>query len=513
MTSHSPGSNAAATSETTSSRIVRTLRHALAYGIGYSASTVTGFLLVPLYLQVLSRSEFGILALLTVTVTVASEVFSLGVSSALFRSYFDYEHEEGRRNVVTTAFVIVAAAALVLLVGGVATAGRTSDLLFDTERYANHLRLVSVIASLRLVRSIPFSTYRARQRSKEWAVANVSFSAVKLTLTVLFLLALDMGIIGILVADLIAETMLCLYLFSRSFTDLTGRFRRAEAQRLLAYGLPLGVMGLVTLAMSAADKYMLQAFGGAEDVGVYDLGQKFALLIMFFLITPFKLVWQPMSLELLGKSGAKEYYSASLTGFLYLMSVAVVALSIFAGDVLHAVAPAPYQSARSVVLPLALVAVIQGLLVFASFGLSVARRTDVLAAVNAAGAFVNVGLNLILIPRWGIRGAAAAAFCGWAAILFLDAKLSSRHVAIHIAWSRVGVVVVSIAGVLLAGSALDAAAIPLWLSLVAKASLTAVFTVLAARVLFGRERSRRLLHVAELLKGRTVPIPAADVQG
>lgn len=506
MTELESGLGPVAVTESTTSRIAITLRHAFAYGIGYSASTVTGLLLVPVYLRVLSTSEFGILALLTVTLGVVSEVFSLGVSSALFRSYFDYEEDEGRRNVVKTALVLVAVAAFILLFGGVLTAAWISHLLFNTERYAMALRLVFLIATLRLLRSIPFSIYRARQRSKEWASANLSFSLVKLTLTLGLLLGVDLRIVGVLLADLLAEALLCAYLFTRSSTDLAGRFRRAEAKKLLAYGLPLGLVGMLTLVISAADKYLLQAFAGPEEVGIYDLAQKFALLIMFFLITPFKLVWQPMSLEIMRRPGAQGYYAATLSGFLCVMAVALVGLSIFATDILGAVAPAPYQAAASVVFLLGLVMVIQGLLVFASFGLAVARRTDVLAIVNVVGAGANIGLNLLLIPQFGIKGAASASLFSWGVILFLDARLSSRHVSMPVEWIRVGAVIVAIVGSVLAGMVFDAAHFPLWLSLALKSSLTFAFAVLAALLLLGREHSRRLLRLRDLLRTAAVPI-------
>ncbi|HSF23562.1 MAG TPA: oligosaccharide flippase family protein, partial [Blastocatellia bacterium] len=76
-----------------------------------------GLVLVPVYSKYLRANEFGVLALLTVTLTLVTIVLKFGLNHAFFRHYYDTEDEAHRRRIVgsTLVFLTLSSAALVAI--------------------------------------------------------------------------------------------------------------------------------------------------------------------------------------------------------------------------------------------------------------------------------------------------------------------------------------------------------------------------------------------------------------
>jgi O-antigen/teichoic acid export membrane protein len=87
-------------------------------------------------------------------------------------------------------------------------------------------------------------------------------------------------------------------------------------------------------------------------------------------------------------------------------------------------APAFYPAA-SVVPVILLAFFFQGVYHFMVGPLFYFKRTSLLPVINIAGAAVNIGLNFLLIPRYGIQGAAGSALASFV-LLALLAYLSGR---------------------------------------------------------------------------------------
>src|SRR5207244_659757 len=77
-------------------RLREAASHTMVYGLGSIAQRLLGFVLIPLYTRYYSADIYGVLTLVTLAGTVAGTFFYFGGSSALSRSYYDYEDPEER---------------------------------------------------------------------------------------------------------------------------------------------------------------------------------------------------------------------------------------------------------------------------------------------------------------------------------------------------------------------------------------------------------------------------------
>ena len=81
------------------------LSHGIIYTLSSAIQASAGFILLPFYGKYLSPSDFGVFSLIQMISVFFSTIFFFGVSTALTRSYYDYQKREERQKVFNTAFL------------------------------------------------------------------------------------------------------------------------------------------------------------------------------------------------------------------------------------------------------------------------------------------------------------------------------------------------------------------------------------------------------------------------
>lgn len=186
------------------------------------------------------------------------------------------------------------------------------------------------------------------------------------------------------------------------------RTMRMPVREVLAFSLPLLTTDLVFVAMTSLDAMLLGYYGSATDVAALRAVQPTASLNHLVLST-FGILFTPMASRLFARGEHRALNSAywQMAAWMTVLSFPVFAVTFaFARPVTVALFGGRYEG--SAVL-LAILAV--GYYCNASFGpngviLSTYDRVRSLVVVNLAALALNVGVNLLLIPRFGPLGAA-----------------------------------------------------------------------------------------------------------
>jgi O-antigen/teichoic acid export membrane protein len=108
-----------------------------------------------------------------------------------------------------------------------------------------------------------------------------------------------------------------------------------------------------------------------------------------------------------------------------------------------------------VVAPLAFGAALFAGYIVVSIGIGRARRTGFNWVVTGTAAAVDLGLNAILVPEYGMEGAAAAALVAFAVLFAFMSAHAQRIYPVPYQWRRVGTALAAAAALTVAGKALD----------------------------------------------------------
>src|SRR5262249_9455190 len=280
----------------------------MVYGLGQILSSLASFLLLPVYTRHLSPGDYGYIAILDLTAGVLGILIGSGISAALTRYHFDVEDEGVRDQVWWTGLSIVTLLASVLIVPAWLWREELAEWTLGPTggRGGWYYSLVLPTIWCAALGQV-LQTYL---RVRKWSGLFVGFSVVRLlsniALNVYFLVVLGRGVEGILLGNLLAGATMTLALLLL-FVASRGRFAFARplAGQLMAFGAPLVVTALLSLAMHQANRLFLRMFVGMDQVGIYSLACQIGQGVNSLYLLPFGMIWPVFAYEIAHRPDAK----------------------------------------------------------------------------------------------------------------------------------------------------------------------------------------------------------------
>ena len=442
-------------------RVTNLFRNLAIYGVGDVATSLVSLLLLPVYTRYLTPSDYGVIAMLLTIEAVAKITFRWGVDTAFMRLYYDCPDQPARQRLASTIFFFLLAANGSLLIAGVASATWLSEGIIGTPQYAVLVGLVLANTFVVGFYFMPFQVLRIRERPAEFIVLSFARSAGTLLARLVLVIGAGMGVTGVVVADVIVTAIFTVVL-SRWFAPLIRPvFSWRVIRDALGFGLPRIPHGIAHQVIGLADRYFLNAYGTLRDVGLYSIGASFGLALKLFL-SAFEYAWTPFFLEVMRERDAKRIYSTVSTYALALLVLLVAGLCAIAQDLVRFFTREQFHQAAVATPWIALGVMFQGVYLVGSIGLIITKRTTVYPLSTGVAAAVSLTANVLLIPRYGLLGAAWANTIAYATRAVATVGASWHFYPIRYEWSRLArIAVAGSSGYLAASRVVPVAMAPL----------------------------------------------------
>ena len=449
-------------------KIKTLVSHVIVYGLGNSGSRLLGFLLIPLYTRYLTPADYGILALVNVFSQVLFIVMSMGQGTSVFRTYFTHDDPERRNAVITTSLSLILGLSFPVGLVAIALANPLASLLVGTPGYASWVALGVAGMAFKTLLRLPFAVLRAREESRRYALSSSAQTLVSLGLTLMFVAGLHLGGRGVLLSQLLAELVICVYLLPVTLRGLRPKFSRDDAVDLLGYGLYQIPTALLSSLLQMSDRFFLRHFATLEAVGLYALGFRLGE-VLSYAMWAFTLAWQPFIFANRKHQEAPTLFARVTTYYVALMAFLWLALSLLAEEVVRIMARPAYHEAYRVVPWVAGAFFFQSIAYVTSVGIDLYRKVQYRPVIIGVAAGANLGLNAILVPPYGMMGAAVAATVSFGLWFLLQALVSSRLYPVPYEYGRLARLAVIGGGLYLAGTVIPWG--PLWAAVTGKALL------------------------------------------
>ena len=240
-----------------------------------------------------------------------------------------------------------------------------------------------------------------------------------------------------------------------------GRFEPRRLKAYAAYGLPLSLSLVMSLALATTDRFVLAAYMNEASVGAYHAGYSLSNRTLDVLFIWLGMAGGPAAVAALERGGVEALRRTALD---QARLMALIAVPASAGLALVAqplcalmVGPALAGRAAAVTPWVALSALFSGATTYYFHtAFTLGRRTRLLLAAMAVPAVLNLVLVLLLTPRYGLNGAVWATAASYAIGLLASALLGRRALALPIPWATLAKVAVAVGGMALAVAALPA---------------------------------------------------------
>jgi O-antigen/teichoic acid export membrane protein len=366
----------------------------------------------------LGPSDFGILSYVLAIATFLVALSRLGMDAVLVRELVQFP--ENKLRLLGTAFWLMAACGVIsylIVIGALYTFSEKSEL----SKYIAVISISAVFTAFSCIDYLFQSQLRAKYSTICKSAGLLITSAIKVAMVLL-----GCSTFSFVIAYLFDSVILALFFLVAAKENRIGNFfacfDQKIAKTLLKSAWPMVVTAVSMVLFMRIDQVMIKEYLGPRELGIYSAALK---LYEAWATLPYMLTLSliPAISRLKQKEEAVYYKGLSriLALVVWSSGIAVILSSIFGGWLIRMTFGDEYGDASS------LINVLMATGVFAAMGNVSARYFNIermeikIASRTVVAAIINIGLNYILIPMYGVMGAAVATLtCAFIAYYLLD---------------------------------------------------------------------------------------------
>lgn len=424
------------------------------YGISSVAARFLNFLLVPYLTRILTPDGYGVVTDLYALIPFALVVLTMGLESGYFRFAGKSAGDAEKRTVFANAWGAVSLAALVFFSLVLLFNGQLAEAM----RYGDHpsyVWMTGAIIAIDVFLAIPFARLREQGRAGRFVFVRVVSVVVNVLFCLFFYSILPslaessevfaaiydpgFGAGYVLVANLIAS-FVTIFLLIPSCGRVVPRISRKVLGPIMIYSMPLLISGIAGTANEYIDRQMIK-YLMPEDMALGALAQfgavsRLAVVLVLFL-QMYRMGAEPYFLGSFRKDDFVKLNAEAMK--YYLIAAIAIFLGITLFTDLFALILGPAMREGVPLLPVILLSnIMTGIVFNLSFWYKQMCKTKFAIVVTGTGLVFTVVFNILLVPVFGIWGAAIARLVCETIMVLVSYVLNRRYCPTPYELGRIG---------------------------------------------------------------------------
>lgn len=288
-----------------------------------------------------------------------------------------------------------------------------AERIFNEPQLANPLRVFAFALPFYTLVTVTASSARALRRIDCDVAISQLFRPLLTLLAAGVSVLLGYRLMGVVTGFLVSAVLaagLGIYLLHQLFPELSsGPKARYETKTLLPYSLTVLLVGLSNLLIMRVDRIMLGILGSAEDVGIYEAAATLAMQATLFL-SSFNAIFAPTIADLFHQRRMDELEALfKITAkWIFTLTLPVGLAFVLFARPLMALFGAGFSTGAPVLIGLGVAQLVNAGVGSVGFMLTMTGRQKFELANTLSLGGLNVLLNFVLIPKYGVLGAGIA---------------------------------------------------------------------------------------------------------
>jgi O-antigen/teichoic acid export membrane protein len=406
---------------------------------GFGLAQLLGFVTFPILTRALTKEQYGVMSLVNTTMLLAVAVSKAGLSNGIIRFYKEYSAAPEKMTIFSSTVLIRGLIfSLVSVFLYLAVIPVLSRYLKMNGNYVICFAVMACFLFIHPLNMIVTNFLRASGKTIFLNAVNLISAGVSAALSLLLLLYFIRELYGYFIGVIIGEFAVAAILFSwffKRYKVIPGRVSGGLAVQLIKFGLPLLFSECAFLVLSYVDRYLIVAYYDEAVLGLYSAGYNVAMYIANILMFSISYAIVPIYVDIYdgeGREKTEAFLQKSLNYLLIVLIPICFGYLAVSKDLFITLASEKYASAATFS-PVILI----GTIVFAlnsifNAGLYLAKRTMTMLSVMLLAVAVNVFMNILLLPAYGVLGAAISTLVPCVMVIFLNGFLSYKYIRIKI---------------------------------------------------------------------------------
>ncbi|SHF15752.1 lipopolysaccharide biosynthesis protein [Clostridium fallax] len=381
------------------------LKIGLVYVIGQLLSKAISFIMLPIYTRELGAMEFGKLSLADTVMDFISVFLIVTIFSGYTRFYRDYKKEDRgrlRNTAITFAIFLLVIDILFFLIFGKIIASKVLN--FDNSYYMFFLIFLRGIISQFI--SLLICDYTLKYEAKKIVIVNLVMLVLNITFVIILVVVKRQGIFGVYKGYIYGSAIILVYLIIKNIKTFKLELDKSMLKKMVVFSgglIPSGISGTI---LNLADRYFLTSYEGFVQTGIYSIGYKIGMLINPIFIAPFTSIFVPYKFQIYKSKESHEKINKMFKIYNIVGVFIVLAITLYSKFFIYIFATSEYMAAYNIISLILFSYFLYGKAEFYTIGMQIANKTYLDAIVMGIGGVINIILNIILIPKIGMYGAA-----------------------------------------------------------------------------------------------------------
>jgi O-antigen/teichoic acid export membrane protein len=407
------------------------------YGLSTFLAKGVSLLLLPFYTRVLTTTDYGIVDILIIFASLVNVTVALEISQAVARFFSDVQTQEEKIAYASTSlwFTLVAYTVFAIISGIYAVP--LASFILDSSEHTLVFQIALLFIWSQGLFTLTANQLRWQLQPKHHMIASLCNTVITISSSIFFVLILQLGVVGVIGGQFVGSMAgaVCAFFFARHNYRFV--FDWSKLGVMLKFSAPLVPSSVGVIVSMYIDRIAIKQLMTIGDVGVFGIAFRLASPVTL-VMTGFRGALMPLVYNYYRNPGTSADIARIFRYFVALALVVFVCISLFSHTILVLLTTPEYYGAAQVVPLLVLSTFLSQMYIFAP-GLGIAKKTSIFAFINIAGAFLNTGLNFVLIPMLGIFGAGLATLISSGIVFIVYMVFSQKYYFVPHAWIKLGI--------------------------------------------------------------------------
>ena len=393
----------------------------------YLMSSIIGklfpFFLIPILTGNLTPSEYGSWALFIATLSFVDPLITCSAQTYLAKNHFQTTVVE-RQNIIFNILSIFLCNFLITLIAG-------SIFYLLSQSISILFLLVPVLSVLNAFITLRLLILRNENKAITFGLIEISKIGLCFSIAVTLVVFTELSWIGCVIGFLVGTLIISFQsIYAMLKWPLNFNFFNFELiKKVYILSLPLLPVGLSNVANNAADKLIVAKILGESTLGIYAIGYSFGQLITLFIFA-YNRYWGPVYYKQATENIVTYEFirKSSLQYVPVILILTIISYFIIDAFLFDFMVNEKFAEGKAVI-PIVMTAMaIQGVYFFAIPFYITTNRTKTLSVITIVSALINIGLNFILIPIYGLVGAAYSTLLSYVFLSFIGHYLNVQYI-------------------------------------------------------------------------------------
>ena len=399
------------------------------YSISNLLTKITALLLVPIYTNILSLPEVGIIIIIEMIESIFIALAPLGSINAMWRFLPSLKGNKKKEIIISTFIIMIFSSCLLALFFYLLT----PFIFIKNIQYFKYLiPLIIFSCFLKSISSFVFYIFQYQNKPKLYLSASLfQFFSIYI-LSIYFIVFLKIGIIGILISKILIFLIFSLFSITyilKSFFILPSI---SNFKNILQYGIPIIPFALIMPAITHLDRLFINYYLSLEELALYGVAFKFGMLIQMFLVVPIDKTFSPNLFKIGSQSPKKLKIYSDIAKYYSLVGLVFLFFTIlFSKELLLFFTNSNYASIHWLIPIISLSYYIGGFRTFFKVGPSLKDRTVYLSIIGFLTIIINIFFNYSFIKYFGLNGALASKVFSFSFLVMIMLFFSKKTIKIY----------------------------------------------------------------------------------